>query len=121
MKTTGLRRTLFLGAALALLPLASHAFHLANGNDWKNSSQPERAAYLVGISNMISVGNAYDQRKVPDEDKTFMRQAARGLSGTTVPEAVRRIDAWYAANPGRLDVPVLSVLWIDFVKPRIGQ
>ena len=50
-----------------------------------------------------------------------MRQAARGLSDTTVPEAVRRIDAWYAANPGRLDVPVLSVLWIDIVKPKLGQ
>ena len=121
MRTTSLYRTMFLGVALIILPLASHAFHLADGNDWKNSSESERASYLVGISNMISVGNAYDQRKVPREDKTFMRQAARGLSGTTVPEAVRRIDAWYAANPGRLDVPVLSVLWIDFVKPRIGQ
>ena len=114
-------RALYLGAALALLPVASHAFHLADGNDWKGSSESERAAYLVGVSNMISVGNADDQRKVPADDKTFMRAAARGLSGTTVPEAMRRVDAWYAANPDRLDVPVLSVLWIDIVKPRIGQ
>jgi hypothetical protein len=114
-------RALVLGAMLALPSYATHAFQLADGNDWKNSSQPERAAYLIGISNTISVGNAYDQRKVPGEDTTFMRQAARGLSETTVPEAVRRIDAWYAANPGRLDVPVLSVLWIDIVKPKLGQ
>lgn len=114
-------RAVFLGATLALLPLASHAFKLADGNDWKSSTETERAVYLVGISNMISVGNAYDQRKVPGQDKTFMRQAARGLSGTTVPEAMRRVDAWYAANPNQLDVPILSVLWIDVVKPRIGQ
>jgi hypothetical protein len=112
-------RALVLGAMLALPSYATHAFQLADGNDWKNSSQPERAAYLIGISNMISVGNAYDQRKVPGEDKTFMRQAARGLAGTTVAEAVRRVNAWYAANPDRKNVPVLSVLWLDIVKPRI--
>jgi hypothetical protein len=121
MRTPRPLRALFLGAVLALPTYAVQAAQLADGNDWKSSSQSERAAYLVGISNMISVGNAYDQRKVPGEEATFMRQAARGLSGTTIPEAVRRIDAWYAANPSRLDVPVLSVLWVDIVRPRLGQ
>ena len=59
------------------------------------------------------------QKKVPGQDKTFMRQAARGLAGTTVAEAVKRVDAWYAANPDRMDVPVLSVLWLDIIKPRM--
>jgi hypothetical protein len=50
-----------------------------------------------------------------------MRQAYRGLSKTTIPEAIRRVDAWYRANPERLGVPVLSVLWIDIVKPRLAH
>jgi hypothetical protein len=79
----------------------------------------ERAAYLVGVSNMISVGNAYDQKNDWEEGKTFVRQAARGLSGTTVAEAVRRVNEWYAANPDRMEVAVLSVLWLDIVNPRI--
>lgn len=112
-------RTLLIGAALIVMPLTLNAFRLADGNDWKNSTDSERNAYLVGISNMISVGNAYDSKKVPGEDKTFMRQAYLGLQGTTIPEAVKRVDAWYRANPDRLDVPVLSVLWIDIVKPKL--
>jgi hypothetical protein len=48
-----------------------------------------------------------------------MRQAARGFAGTNVADAVKRVDAWYAANPDRMDVPVLSVLWLDIAKPRI--
>jgi len=119
MRSPRLLRLLVLGAGLACLPLTGHATKLADGDDWANSSETERAAYLVGVSNMISVGNAYDQKKVPGEDKTFMRQAARGLAGTTVAEAVRRVNAWYAANPDRKNVPVLSVLWLDIVKPRI--
>ena len=121
MRSPSLLRALVLGTALTLLPLAGHAIKLADGTDWKNSTATERAAYLVGVSNMISVGNAYDQKKVPGQDKTFMRQAARGLAGTTVAEAVERVDAWYAANPGRMDVPVLSVLWLDIVRPRMKK
>ena len=107
------------GTLLIVMSFTLNAFKLADGNDWNKSSDSERNAYLVGISNMISVGNAYDMKKVPGEDKTFMRQAYQGLRETTIPEAIRRVDAWYRANPGRLDVPVLSVLWIDIVKPRL--
>lgn len=114
-------RALVLGAALTFLPLAGHTIKLADGTDWKNSTETERAAYLVGLSNTISVGSAYDKKKVPGQDKTFMRQAARGLAGTTVAVAMKRVDAWYAANPDRMDVPVLSVLWLDVVKPRIKK
>jgi hypothetical protein len=114
-------RALLIGALLTVMPFTLNALRLADGNDWDKSTDSERGAYLVGISNMISVGNAYDTKKVPGEDKTFMRQAYKGLSDTTIPEAIRRVDAWYRANPGRLDVPVLSVLWIDIVKPRLAQ
>jgi hypothetical protein len=119
MRSTRPLGALILGAVIAFTPIAGHAIKLADGADWQSSTPTERAVYLVGISNMISVGNAYDEKKVPGQEKTFMRQAARGFAGTTVAEAVRRVDAWYAANPDRMDVPVLSVLWLDIVKPRI--
>jgi hypothetical protein len=112
---------LLVGALLTAIPLTLHAFRLADGNDWNTSSENERKAYLVGISNMISVGNAYDIKKIPGEDRTFMRQAYLGLGRTTIPEAIQHIDAWYRSNPERLDVPVLSVLWIDIVKPKTNQ
>ena len=111
-------RTILVGALLTIIPFTLNAFRLADGNDWNTSSESERKAYLVGISNMISVGNAYDIKKIPGEDRTFMRKAYLGLSGTTIPEAIQRIDAWYRSNPDRMDVPVLSVLWIDIVKPK---
>ena len=114
-------RTFLIGAILTAIPFTLNAFRLADGNDWNNSTDSERNAYLVGISNMISVGNAYDTRKIPGEDRTFMRQAYLGLKGTTIPEAVQRVDAWYRSNPDRLDVPVLSVLWINIVKPKLDS
>ena len=114
-------RALLIGVLLIVMPLAVNALRLADGNDWSKSTDSERRAYLVGISNMISVGNAYDTKKVPGEARTFMRQSYLGLSNTTIPEAMQRVDAWYRSNPGRMDVPVLSVLWIEIVKPRLAE
>ena len=114
-------RTLLIGTVLIVMPLTANALRLADGNDWSKSTDSERRAYLVGISNMISVGNAYDTKKVPGEDRTFMRKSYRGLSHTTIPEAMQRVNEWYRENPGRMDVPVLSVLWMDIVKPRLAE
>jgi hypothetical protein len=41
------------------------------------------------------------------------------LAGTSLGEAVTRIDAWYAANPGRLGTPVVAVIWLDIAKPKL--
>ena len=79
------------------MPIALNAFRLADGNDWNSSTESERNAYLVGISNMISVGNAYDIKKLPGEDKTFMRQAYQGLSDTTIPQAIQHTAYEYGS------------------------
>jgi hypothetical protein len=48
-----------------------------------------------------------------------MRFGKRTKRDTTTPEAMDRIDAWYKANPGQLDKPILSVIWIDIAEPRL--
>jgi hypothetical protein len=30
-----------------------------------------------------------------------------------------RIDAWYAANPGKIDTPVVAVMWLEIAKPKL--
>jgi len=108
-----------LAAMLITASFATKAQRLANGNDWKKSTTEVRLAYLAGISDMLTVGYAYDSKKLPEQESTFMRQSFKGLSDTTTPEAMDRIDAWYKANPGQLDKPILSVIWIDIAKPRL--
>lgn len=91
----------------------------ANGNDWTSASMDERRAFVFGIANAVSVGIGWDERHVPAGQTTFARRAGVGLSGLSLGEAVRRIDAWYAANPGKLDTPVVAVMWLDIAKPKL--
>jgi hypothetical protein len=91
----------------------------ADGNDWQKSSLEQKRAFLFGIANAISVAVGWDARHVSEGQVTFSRRAAAGLDGTSLADAVNRIDAWYTANPNRLDMPVVGVLWLDIAKPKL--
>ena len=118
-----MRRRLPLFAAVALLaawPAAAQPIltHLADGNDWKRSSIEQQRAYLAGVSNMISVGAAWDAKNLPGSEQTFSRTAQRGLKHADLEEAVRVVDGWYRANPTQLNKPILSVVWREIAKPQ---
>ena len=108
--------TLIVASALATLPVSaqSASHQLVNGYDWQQSSLAERRAYLVGLSNAISVGALYDSRL--RESDTFALHAQRGLSGSQYENAIAAIDAWYRNNPTLRDKPVLSVIWREIAR-----
>lgn len=118
------------GALIAAAPIAATAQQaapqagpqqrFANGNDWAGSSIAEKRAFVFGIANAISAGIGWDERHIPAGQMTFARRIGPGLADTSLGEAVRRIDAWYAANPGRMDTTVMAVMWLEIIKPKVG-
>ena len=98
-------------------PASTKAQRFADGRDWTTASIDEKQAFLFGIVNVVSVGLGWDERHVPADQVTFSRRARDGLAGTSLGEAVSRVDAWYAANPTKLETPVVAVLWLDIAKP----
>jgi hypothetical protein len=114
---------LFTTAVILAAPVAAQTSapqqRFANGKDWTSASVEERRAFLFGIANAISVGVGWDERHVPAGQTTFARRAGAGLAGVSLGEAMRRIDAWYAANPGKIDTPVVAVMWLEIAKPKL--
>ena len=105
-------------AAAAIAPAAAYAQQaraLVDGRDWQRSSPEQRRAYLIGVSNAISVGARYDSKKTPGQE-TFATRAQAGLAGAQLSPAIEAIDAWYKAYPEQLDKPVLSVVWKELAK-----
>ncbi len=101
---------------------AAHAeVRLGNGHDWIASSEEAHVAYILGISNLLTALYVHDEKSSPGPQDTFSHQAVQGFKGTTVLDAVNRVDAWYKANPTQLDTPVLRVLWVDIAKPRLAK
>lgn len=94
---------------------------LPNGNDWIKSSEREHFAYILGVSNVLSVGYISDEMKLPGNKNTFTHRAVEGLEGTSVEEAVSRINSWYSTHPEQLDTPIFKVLWEQIGKPRLAK
>jgi hypothetical protein len=106
-----------LAAMLLVMPAAPQAapvHDLVTGKHWQSSTAQERRAYLIGISNMISVSARVDTRQ--GRTDTFSLNAQKGLEGVHLEDAVSAIDGWYKANPDQIDKPVLSVIWRDLAK-----
>ena len=91
----------------------------ADGTDWTKASPDEKRAFVFGIANAISVAIGWDERHVPADQVTFSRRARDGLAGTSQGDVVSHIDTWYAANPGRLETPVVAVMWLAIAKPKL--
>ena len=107
---------LLVAAMLAASPASPQtpAQDLVTGKHWQSSTVQERRAYLIGVSNAISVGARVDTRQ--GREGTFSLSAQKGLEGVLLEAGVSAIDAWYKAHPDQLDRPVLSVIWRELAK-----
>lgn len=116
----GKRVAAALVAALAIAPAsAQQAPAVVDGELWLRSTPEVRKAYLVGAANMIALETAYSKKKgtPPPVAGTMASQALQGL---TLDQVSNRITRWYEGHPGRRNLPVLGVVWVDMVGQGAG-
>jgi len=118
MQTRFTERFIALGLTLLVSTSvwAQPAPPVINGDLWMNSSPEVRKAFLIGAGNMVSLESAYSKKKgTPPPVAGAM--VASALNDLTLDEISSRITRWYAANPGRRNMPVMGVVWVDMVQP----
>ena len=87
---------------------------VVDGTDWMESTSIQRQAFLVGVANMIVAEGAYARRH-DGSMPPVSELVTRAVSDMKLSEIEERISRWYEANPGRLSMPVMGVLWKDIV------
>jgi len=90
---------------------------IITGKQWTESDANLKKAYLLGMANLIQVEQAYQQRRAPADNQTLIPRFAKGLQSHTLDSVRERLDSWYAANPTRMDRPVVETLWFEIVAP----
>ena len=115
-----LRATLF--AACMTLSVAAGFAHaqevpVVTGEQWSKSTEQVKKAYLVGIANTIQVETAYQAANPPAATQSLVPRAAKGLQGQTLDSVRQKLDGWYAANPTKLQRPVIETIWFEIVVP----
>jgi hypothetical protein len=87
---------------------------VVDGEDWMESTSIQRQAFLVGIANMIVAETAYAKRHGAATPPVSEKITA-AVSDMKLDEIEARISRWYEANPDRMEMPVMGVLWKDIV------
>ena len=113
---------LFVTALVALFGGVLQAKDLpqVTGKEWTTSPVIAKRAYLIGLNNLVDAEYAYQvkvAKQKPRSDQTLIQRMYKAADGSgTIDDAIRKIDAWYKANPDHLGKAVLDVIWILYVK-----
>ena len=94
---------------------------VVTGALWTTSSEPVKKAYLVGIANAIQVETAYEGTNPPADGQSIVPRLAKGLKGQTLDSVRDGLDKWYAANPDKLQRPVIETIWFEMVVPGLAK
>ena len=109
--------------ALASSPARAQDIPLVTGEQWTQSSEAVKKAYLVGIANVLQVDTAYGGNAAAGDAQSVVPRMAKGLRGGkhTLDSVRIGLDTWYGANPGRLQRPVIEVIWFEMVVPGLAN
>jgi hypothetical protein len=121
-----MKRYMLLAMCLSVVMLTSLAgparadeIGLVTGVHWTKSTDEQKKAYLIGIANLAQIEAAY-QGSTPQADaQSIIPRMQRGLKGQTLDSVREGLNKWYAANPGKLDQPVLETIWFEMVVPGL--
>lgn len=94
---------------------------VVTGEHWTKSSEEVKKGYLVGIANLIQVESAYFEGKPPTDAESFVPRLVKGLQGQTLDSVREGLNQWYAANPGKLQRPVIETIWFEMAVPGLQK
>lgn len=92
---------------------------LVTGKLWTESSEATKKAYLVGIANIADIEIAYGAGNAASDAQSIIPRLSKGLKGQTLDSVRQGLDRWYAANPDKLQRPVIETIWFEMVVPGL--
>ena len=113
---------LTIAVASMAAPIAQAAeIPLVTGEQWSRSSEDVQKAYLVGIANLTQVESAYYVENPPTDSQSFVPRLVKGMQGQTLDSVREGLNRWYAANPGKLQRPVIETIWFEMAVPGLQK
>ncbi|NVH72086.1 hypothetical protein FSB08_05810 [Paraburkholderia sp. JPY432] len=116
-------RTLLSATFLSLAMIGNVAraenIPIVTGQQWMQSTDEQKKAYLVGISNVIDIERAYAGNTANSND--IAQRFGKGMQGQTLDSVRQGLDSYYAANPTMIQHPVIETLWFQMVVPGLKK
>lgn len=96
---------------------------IVTGEHWTKSTVEMKKAYLVGVANALQIEVAYEGSNPPTDAQSMVPRFVKGLrgGGHTLDSVREGVDKWYAANPDKMQRPVIEIIWFEMVVPGLKK
>jgi hypothetical protein len=106
---------------LACVEARAQEVPLVTGEHWTKSTEELKKVYLIGIANAVQIEVAYHAGNPPTDAQSVMPRMVKGLKGESLDSVRERLNRWYAANPDKLQRPVIETIWFEMVVPGLKK
>jgi len=89
------------------------------GSVWQKSTQSEKVAFVWGFCHAVAIEHSLMQQVPALKVENFSAKVVEGMVGVKMDDVVRTVDEYYAANPSKVEVPVVRVMWDVVIKPKL--
>lgn len=86
---------------------------------WKNSSTPERHAFLMGFVSMAQMEYAWQGKNALPVEQSTAATWMRGLAGVTIPQMDAALNSYIDKYPNAMDRTVIETLGRIYVRPKL--
>jgi len=93
---------------------------LLQGGEWSKMSLESKRAFVLGVGEMADIEEEMIGKYPELKRDSFSEKVAEALGDVPLDTIVNRIDAFYKANPDKLNVPVMRVVWDEMIKPKVS-
>lgn len=124
---TGWRAAMLVACAVVAMAMGGIAradeVPLVTGEHWTKSSEQVKKAYLIGIANTLQVESAFEGATPPPDTQSVVPRFVKGIKGGghTLDSVREGLDKYYAANPDKLQRPVIETIWFEMVVPGLAK
>lgn len=123
---------LLLGAQSVVAAPVVNPVDQLTGAVWMQSSLENKKALIYGVECAITI-EYFVAEKMAEQGKAkgkkgkqsqhtfspFEKGWTTAFQGVSRDTIVKDVDAWYTAHPDQMDRPVFSVLWQEFIVPKL--
>ncbi len=86
---------------------------------WKNSTQAEKYAFLLGLMSMVEMEKTWQGEHPLPFKQSLIPSWSAGLADLSFEQISATVDSYIVANPGNMKRQVLEVLWFQLVQPKL--
>ena len=88
---------------------------------WQNAEERERYSFLIGFVTMMEIEHSWQGDKPLPYKESLIDCWYKGLEGMTYQQLYSVIEAYIAAHPNDLDLPLPQVIWFEVIQPKVAD